>query len=164
MRIREGDPLEIYTGANEEVVFKKYSPIGELGEFAVQYADVMSRACGLPVMIGDRDRVIAVAGESKKEYLERRLSAQLEQVMESRQTVTARQNGGKGAQVGAKSGRNGGKSAGNFASGKNTVRSAGKLQRVFGEESGRILRDAERMARGKSGGGANRGKTSKKRR
>ena len=91
--------MEIYTGANEEVVFKKYSPIGELGEFAVQYADVMSRACGLPVLIGDRDRVIAVAGESKKEYLERRLSAQLEQVMEGRQTMTARQNGGKGIPV-----------------------------------------------------------------
>ena len=79
-------------------------------------------------------------------------------------TTRSRQNGGKGAQGGAKSGRNGGKSAGNSASGKNTVRSAGKLQRVFGEESGRILRDAERMARGKNSGGANRGKTSKKHR
>ncbi len=87
MRIREGDPLEIYTGANAEVVFKKYSPVGELSEFAAQYADVMSRACGLPVLICDRDHVIAVAGESKKEYLEKRLSAALETALEARQTV-----------------------------------------------------------------------------
>ncbi len=90
MRIRDGDPLEIFTGPNEEVVFKKYSPVGEMGTFATQYADVMSRACDLPVLICDRDHVIAVAGESKKEYLERRLSPQLEQAMEERQVVTAK--------------------------------------------------------------------------
>ena len=84
MRIREGDPLEIFTGPNAEVVFKKYSPVGEMGTFATQYADVMARACSLPVLICDRDHVIAVAGESKKEYLERRLSPQLEQAMEER--------------------------------------------------------------------------------
>ena len=89
MRIREGDPLEIFTGPNEEVVFKKYSPVGEMGAFATQYADVMARACSLPVLICDRDHVIAVAGESKKEYLERRLSPQLEQAMEERQVVVA---------------------------------------------------------------------------
>lgn len=89
MRIRDGDPLEIFTGPNEEVVFKKYSPVGEMSEFATQYADVMSRACGLPVLICDRDHIIAVAGESKKEYLERHLSPQLEQAMEERQLVTA---------------------------------------------------------------------------
>ena len=87
MRIREGDPLEIYTGPNEEVVFKKYSPVGEMSEFAVQYADVMSRVSGGAVLICDRDHVIAVAGESKKEYLEKRLSKQLEEAMEDRQAV-----------------------------------------------------------------------------
>ena len=92
MRIREGDPLEIFTGPNEEVVFKKYSPVGEMGVFATQYADVMARACSLPVLICDRDHVIAVSGESKKEYLERRLSPQLEQAMEERQTVIANGN------------------------------------------------------------------------
>ena len=89
MRIREGDPLEIYTGPDEEVVFKKYSPVGEMGQFATQYADVMSRACDLPVLICDRDHVIAVAGESKKEYLERRLTPQLEQAREERRVVVA---------------------------------------------------------------------------
>ncbi len=99
MRIREGDPLEIFTGSNNEVVFKKYSPIGEITEFAAQYADVMSRACGLPVVIGDRDHVIAVSGESKKEFMERRLSPELEKVMDERQLVTARTEGGKGVPV-----------------------------------------------------------------
>ena len=87
MRIREGDPLEIFTGANEEVVFKKYSPVGEMGVFATQYADVMARACSLPVLICDRDHIIAVAGESKKEYMDRRVSPQLEQAMEERKVV-----------------------------------------------------------------------------
>ncbi len=93
MRIREGDPLEIFTGPNEEVVFKKYSPVGEMSQFATQYADVMARACDLPVLICDRDHVIAVAGESKKEYLEKRLSARLEQAMEERQMVLAKNSG-----------------------------------------------------------------------
>lgn len=88
MRIRDGDPLEIFTGPNEEVVFKKYSPVGEMSQFAAQYAEVMARACSLPVLICDRDHIIAMAGESKKEYLERRLSPQLEEAMERRRPVT----------------------------------------------------------------------------
>ena len=62
MRIREGDPLEIFTNTDGEVVFKKYSPIGELSPFAIQYADVLSRATALPVLICDRDHVVACAG------------------------------------------------------------------------------------------------------
>ena len=89
MRIREGDPLEIFTDNNGEVVFKKYSPVGELSAFASQYADVMSRACGVPVIICDRDHVIAAAGLPKKELQEHRLSPALEELMESRQTYTA---------------------------------------------------------------------------
>ena len=79
MRIREGDPLEIFTDTDGEVVFKKYSPVGEMSPFATQYADVMSRACNLPVLICDRDHVVAAAGVSKKEFTERRISAQLEE-------------------------------------------------------------------------------------
>ncbi len=94
MRIREGDPLEIFTGPNEEVVFKKYSPIGELSQFASQYAEVMSRACGFPVAIGDRDHVIAMAGESKKEFLERRLSPTIEKIMNERKTAIAERGQG----------------------------------------------------------------------
>ncbi len=85
MRIREGDPLEIFTEKDGEVVFKKYSPVGGLSPFAVQYADVLSRACNMTVLICDRDHVIAAAGAARKEFYERRVSAQLDEVMESRQ-------------------------------------------------------------------------------
>jgi AbrB family transcriptional regulator (stage V sporulation protein T) len=84
MRIREGDPLEIYTDNDGEVIFKKYSPIGELGSFATQYAEVLQKAGGYPVVVCDRDHVIAVAGLPKKELLERRVSAALEELMENR--------------------------------------------------------------------------------
>ena len=84
MRIREGDPLEIFTDREGEVIFKKYSPIGELSAFASQYAETLFRTCNLAVIISDRDAVIASAGVSKKEYNERKLSAGLEKVIESR--------------------------------------------------------------------------------
>lgn len=89
MRIREGDPLEIFTNKDGEVVFKKYSPMGELSTFAAQYADVMSRACGAPVLITDRDRVVAAAGVPRREFLEQRLSPMLEQAMEDRRSFVA---------------------------------------------------------------------------
>lgn len=89
MRIREGDPLEIFTNNDGEVVFKKYSPIGELAPFASQYADVMARACSLPVLISDRDHIVAAAGVPKKDFYERRISRQLEELMESRRQWSA---------------------------------------------------------------------------
>ncbi len=89
MRIREGDPLEIYTASDGEVIFKKYSPIGELSEFAGQYTDVLSRATGLPVIICDRDHVIAVSGLSKKDFMDKRISVELEDLIEDRQNYTA---------------------------------------------------------------------------
>ena len=57
----EGDPLEMFTDNDGEAVFKKYSPVGELSPFAVQYTDVLSRACGMTVLVCDRDRVVAAA-------------------------------------------------------------------------------------------------------
>ena len=89
MRIREGDPLEIYTASDGEVIFKKYSPIGELSEFASQYTDVLHRATNLPVIITDRDHVIAVAGMPKREVMDRRISSQLEELMENRENYIA---------------------------------------------------------------------------
>lgn len=70
MRIREGDPLEIYTSPEGEVIFKKYSPVGEISSAASQYADVLSKVGGCPAVICDRDHVIAVSGMSKKEIIE----------------------------------------------------------------------------------------------
>ena len=91
LRIREGDPLEIYTATDGEVIFKKYSPVGELSEFAGQYADVISRISSLPTLICDKDHVIAAAGVSIREFLERRVSAVLENYMESRKSYAANQ-------------------------------------------------------------------------
>lgn len=84
MRIREGDPLEIFTDREGEVIFKKYSPIGELTNFAAQYADTLHKVCMMDVIICDRDVCIACAGVSKKEYLEKPLSHELESVMDGR--------------------------------------------------------------------------------
>ena len=84
MRIREGDPLEIYTDREGEVIFKKYSPIGELAAFAGQYAETLHKTCGLAVAICDRDSVIACAGISKREYQEKSLSEAVEHMMEKR--------------------------------------------------------------------------------
>ena len=84
MRIREGDPLEIYTDREGEVIFKKYSPIGELASFAGQYAETLHKTCGLTVAICDRDTVISCAGVSKREYADKPLSEALEHIMENR--------------------------------------------------------------------------------
>ena len=93
MRIREGDPLEIYTDANGEVIFKKYSPVGELSVTAKQYADVLFRGTNLPVIITDRDRVISCAGLPKKEALERRIAPSLDGIMENRTCFIATPEG-----------------------------------------------------------------------
>ena len=89
MRIREGDPLEIFTDRDGEVIFKKYSPIGELSELAVNYCDVLVKSTDQAVIICDRDHCIAAGGIPKKEVLERRVTGALEDVMESRRIYTS---------------------------------------------------------------------------
>ena len=91
MRIREGDPLEIYTDREGEVIFKKYSPIGELAGFAAQYAETLYKTCNMSVLICDRDAVIACAGVSKKEYLDHRVSEDLETVTDNRSVFVLRE-------------------------------------------------------------------------
>ena len=93
MRIREGDPLEIYTDREGEVIFKKYSPIGELAAFASQYAETLHKTCSLSVVICDRDAVIACAGVPRKEYTDKSLSEELEQIIESRSLYVHREDG-----------------------------------------------------------------------
>lgn len=92
LRIREGDPLEIYTDSDGEVIFKKYSPVGELSSFAVAYAEVLSKTSGLPTLISDRDHIVAVAGVSKREYLERRITSSAEELIENRQSYNSEEN------------------------------------------------------------------------
>ena len=84
MRIREGDPLEIFTNRDGEVIFKKYSPVSELGDFASQYADTLYKTSGFPICITDKDSVIATAGVSKKELYEKPVSTEIEKVMEEK--------------------------------------------------------------------------------
>ena len=84
MRIREGDPLEIYTDREGEVIFKKYSPIGELTGFAAQYAETLHKTCSMAVVICDRDAVIAQSGVPRKEDADKALSEELENIIERR--------------------------------------------------------------------------------
>ena len=90
LRIREGDPLEIYTGSTGEIILKKYSPIGELGTFAREYAESLAQSVGHITCIVDKDQVIAVSGGSRKEFMEKQISDELEKVINNRSTHIAK--------------------------------------------------------------------------
>ena len=87
LRIREGDPLEIYTDREGGIILKKYSPIGELASFAVDFSEALATTLGLTAVICDRDTVLASSGEYKKDYMERPVSSALEDAMSSRTPV-----------------------------------------------------------------------------
>jgi len=89
LRIREGDPLEIFTDREGEIILKKYSPIGELGQFAKQYADSLTQTTGHIVAITAKDQFIAVAGPTKKDLITKGISHELEEVINERETVVA---------------------------------------------------------------------------
>ncbi len=89
LRIREGDPLEIYTDHEGEIILKKYSPIGELGEFAKQYADALAQTTGYVVAVSDKDQIIAASGGGRKDLLNKPISKQLDNVIEGRECVVA---------------------------------------------------------------------------
>lgn len=84
LRIREGDPLEIFVDREGEVILKKYSPIGELGDFAKEYADSLTESIGHIACIADRDNIIAVAGAPKKEFLNKPIGPGVEKALEDR--------------------------------------------------------------------------------
>lgn len=88
LRIREGDPLEIFTDREGEIILKKYSPIGELGQFAKQYADSIGQTTGHIVAIADRDQFIAVAG-MKKDWVTKPISKDLETLINDRESLAA---------------------------------------------------------------------------
>ena len=90
LRLRDGEPMEIYTGMDGEVVFKKYSPVGDVGKFTAQYAEAINKSSGIPVVICDKDSVIAVSGASKKDYLEKPISTSLSELLEKRQSFIAK--------------------------------------------------------------------------
>jgi len=87
LRIREGDPLEIFTNRGGEIILKKYSPIGELSTFAKEYADALAQVSGHIVVITDRDQVISVSGGAKKEMVGKNISKDLEELINERETL-----------------------------------------------------------------------------
>ena len=89
LRIREGDPLEIYTEKDGEVIFKKYSPMGELTGFASEICESLHKATGTLTAICDRDSLIAVAGTGRRELADKAVSGELEELMENRRAVRA---------------------------------------------------------------------------
>ena len=81
LRIKEGDPLEIFTDREGQVILKKYSPIGELSEFATEYAETLSKTTGHIACITDKDTIIAVSGGSRKEFLEQKKILLVKKIM-----------------------------------------------------------------------------------
>lgn len=89
LRIREGDPLEIFTDREGEVILKKYSPVGELGTLAKLYAESLAQTLGCTVCITDTDQVVAASGNGKKELQDQFIGKELEQLMKDRGQVLA---------------------------------------------------------------------------
>lgn len=88
LRIRESDPLEIFTDREGEIILKKYSPIGEMATFAKQYAESLAQVSGHAALIADRDQIIAVSGGFKQLY-GKSISKQLEEAIANRDTIIA---------------------------------------------------------------------------
>ena len=94
LRIKEGDPLEIFTEREGEIILKKYSPIGELSEFATGYAETLNKTTGHIACITDKDTVIAIAGIPKKDMIDQMLSKELEEIMEDQENYISKDNNG----------------------------------------------------------------------
>lgn len=90
LRIREGDPLEIFTDREGEIILKKYSPIGELSQFAGQYAESLAQNTGCLICITDKDHVVLASGNGKKDFDGKPISKQLEAVITGRENFQAR--------------------------------------------------------------------------
>ncbi|ROR25682.1 AbrB family transcriptional regulator [Mobilisporobacter senegalensis] len=89
LRIREGDPLEIFTDREGQIILKKYSPIGELSQFAKQYTDSLAQTTGHIVCIADRDQLVSVSGSSKKDLVGKAISKELETAINERESILA---------------------------------------------------------------------------
>lgn len=87
LRIREGDPLEIFTDREGGIILKKYSPIGELTDFSKEYAESLQDVIGHIILISDKDAFISVSGASKDDYEDRKVSPKLDEIMEDRKSV-----------------------------------------------------------------------------
>lgn len=84
MRIREGDPLEIYTGVDGEIILKKYSPVGEMSQIATEFAETAASILGGTIAVSDTDNFIASAGKQKKQYATEKIDDELDRVIQSK--------------------------------------------------------------------------------
>lgn len=89
LRIREGDPLEIFTDREGEIILKKYSPVGELGTLAKLYAESLSQTLGCTVCITDTDQIVAASGNGKKDLQDQFIGKDLDRVLKERMQITA---------------------------------------------------------------------------
>ncbi len=89
LRIREGDPLEIFTDREGEVILKKYSPVGELGMLARHYSESLAQTMNCTVCITDNDQIVAASGGGKKELQEKYISKEMEKILQTRESVSA---------------------------------------------------------------------------
>lgn len=85
LRIREGEPMEIFTGREGEIVLKKYSPIGELSKYAKELAESIAQATGHLVCISDHDQIVAASGQEQKDFYGRGISRELENIIADRE-------------------------------------------------------------------------------
>lgn len=92
LRIRESDPLEIFTDRDGEIILKKYSPLGELGTFAKEYAESLAKNAGHTTCITDKEQIVAASGNGKKEFMEKHISSQLEETISKRNTLIAKRD------------------------------------------------------------------------
>ena len=95
LHIREGYPLEIFVGKDAEIVLKKYSPLGEMGDSAGDYAQVLHRVSGHTALIADRDVIVSAAGNAARRLLlDRPVSAEVEELLNARRMVSLTENDG----------------------------------------------------------------------
>ncbi len=90
LRIREGDPVEIYTDNQGQIILRKYSPLGEMSERVDTYTSIVAQISGCAVLLTDREHIVSVEGKSKKEYIGRSISKEMEQILEGRVIVDSR--------------------------------------------------------------------------
>ena len=95
LRIREGDPLEIYTEKDGGVIFRKYSPMGDMQDFAVQFCESIGASTGHVAAVSDRDSIIALSGAPKRELLDKANSQELDRIMEQRKNYRYESGGSK---------------------------------------------------------------------
>ena len=89
LRIREGEPLEIFTNREGGIILKKYSPIGELGELAGEYVEAVAQVAKCTVCVADRDMIVAAAGPNRKEFVGKNIHSDVIHCMDGRKTVLA---------------------------------------------------------------------------